>query len=205
VSQNTALGSLYCFNNHLYALDLSSNTALTSFDGSNQTVEFTLYNNGSGEYEFPVTLNNPVFTEAAISYAGGTLSSSNNAVASTHFDIETNLGTRLLSGEITFTYSEETTGIVETGHAASLRVYPNPTKGQLIIENGELTINNVEVYDVVGRLQRLDCFVPRNDVSNEGVIANEVKQSSITIDVSGLPSGMYFLKVDGTVVKFVKH
>jgi hypothetical protein len=73
-----------------------------------------------------------------------------------------------------------TVGIAEkTGNSASIRVYPNPTKGQLTIDNGELTMNNVEIYNVVG--QKL-----------QSKIVN--LQSKIVIDVSHLAKGLYFFE-----------
>jgi len=81
-------------------------------------------------------------------------------------------------------------GIVETHCNASLRIYPNPTNGQLTIDNGELTIENVEVYNIVG--QKL-----------QSKIVN--LQSKIEIDVSHLASGLYFLKVDNKTFKIIKN
>jgi len=79
------------------------------------------------------------------------------------------------------------TSIAETHCNASLRVYPNPTDGQLIIENGELTIENYSIYSVVGQ------------VVMQGVLQNNI------INVEQLASGMYFLKVGNKVIKFVKN
>jgi hypothetical protein len=79
-------------------------------------------------------------------------------------------------------------GVVETGHAPSLRVYPNPTNGQLIIESGELIIENVDIYDVFGR----------------NVGANLRVCPENTIDVSYLDKGMCFLRIAGKTAKFVK-
>ena len=84
----------------------------------------------------------------------------------------------------------EGVGIVETHCNASLRIYPNPVKGELIIEKGEEKIENVEIYNVVGQLL-------------QSKIVN--LQSETVIDVSHLASGMYFLKVDNKVVRFVKE
>ena len=79
------------------------------------------------------------------------------------------------------------TSIAETHCNASLRVYPNPTDRQLIIENGELTIENYSIYSVVGQ------------VVMQGVLQNNI------INVEQLASGMYFLKVGNKVIKFVKN
>ena len=71
-----------------------------------------------------------------------------------------------------------------------ISVYPNPTTGQLVIENGELKIENVEIYDVLGRKQ--------NAESRKG-------ENTVTMDISGLASGIYFLKIDNVVVKVIKN
>jgi len=63
----------------------------------------------------------------------------------------------------------------------SITIYPNPTTGELIIENGELKIENVEIYDVYGR--KLS--------SNHHIIT----LSHHKIDISHLQSGVYFVKV----------
>ena len=73
-----------------------------------------------------------------------------------------------------------------------LRVYPNPTTGELVvIDNGQLTIDNVEVFDVLGRKQKAE---------------SRKENGGILIDVSGLSGGIYFLRVQterGFVIKKV--
>ena len=79
-------------------------------------------------------------------------------------------------------------GIAETPSMASLRVYPNPTGNQLRIKNYELREDaEYVIYSVVGQ------------VVLQGKLYNN------TINVESLASGMYLLKVDGKVVKFVKE
>ena len=84
-------------------------------------------------------------------------------------------------------------GIVETHCNASLRVYPNPTNGQLTIAISDLRHEtvNVEIYDVVGQ--------------NVGTWRAASLQEEITIDISSLASGMYFLKVGNKTARFVKE
>jgi len=84
-------------------------------------------------------------------------------------------------------------GIVSATLNNQIRVYPNPTTGQLKIKNYELRENDIiEIYDVVGqKLMQLPCRDVINHVS--------------TIDISHLASGMYFLKVNNQVVKFMKE
>ena len=84
---------------------------------------------------------------------------------------------------------------VETQRILSLRVYSNPTNGRLIIDYGDSKgacplVKVVEIYDVVGR-------------KIQSKIVN--LQSEIIIDVSHLANGVYFLKVDNKVVRFVKE
>jgi len=85
----------------------------------------------------------------------------------------------------------DTTNIVDlrvTGN--ELWVYPNPTTGQLIINNEQLTIKNVEIFDIVGCKLSAFCFLP---------------SAFIEIDISHLASGIYFLRIDGKTMKLVKE
>ena len=78
--------------------------------------------------------------------------------------------------------------IVSTKLNNQLQIYPNPTTGQLRIINYELR-DGIEVFDVNGRcVETLRAASLRNG----------------TIDVSHLPAGVYFLRVDGQTVRFVK-
>jgi hypothetical protein len=70
-------------------------------------------------------------------------------------------------------------GIVETHCNASLRVYPNPTDGQLRITNYELQIKNIEIFDLLGK----------------SVGTNPCVRPETTIDISHLPAGMYFMRI----------
>ena len=71
-----------------------------------------------------------------------------------------------------------------------LKIYPNPTTGELRIENGELKIENVEIYDIYGK-----------KISSHHLIPT----SSHHFDVSQLPAGIYFLKMGNKTAKFVKQ
>ena len=81
------------------------------------------------------------------------------------------------------------TSIAETVQGAGLKVYPNPTTGQLQVTGYELQENaEYRIYSIVGQV------VMQGKLEHEG-----------QIDVSALSSGMYFLKIDNKVVKFVKE
>jgi hypothetical protein len=45
----------------------------------------------------------------------------------------------------------ETTAIIDRKEKTISLLYPNPTTGQLTIENGELTIEDIEIFDVFGQ------------------------------------------------------
>jgi hypothetical protein len=72
-----------------------------------------------------------------------------------------------------------------------LKIYPNPTNGQLTIDNGQLTMENIKIYDIMGR------------------IVNNCQLSTVNcqlkIDVSHLPAGVYFLRIGNKTAKFVKQ
>ena len=78
-------------------------------------------------------------------------------------------------------------GINETEQNSSLNLYPNPVLDKLYIET-DIEVEEVVVYDVYGRLQELSAISGQPSV----------------IDVSGLNSGVYFVKVvtsEGETVK----
>jgi hypothetical protein len=72
-----------------------------------------------------------------------------------------------------------TTSIIEVETNSTLQIYPNPTKGQLTMDNGQLTMEYVEIYDISGRkLQTI-----------------KVLETSKVLDVSHLANGIYLIKV----------
>jgi len=81
-------------------------------------------------------------------------------------------------------FTATSVGIVETHCNASLRVYPNPVNGQLIIDN-------VEIYNVVG--QKLNNY------------QLSIVNSQLIIDISHLATGMYFLRIGNKTARFVKE
>ncbi|MCL2511300.1 MAG: T9SS type A sorting domain-containing protein [Bacteroidales bacterium] len=82
-------------------------------------------------------------------------------------------------------------GIVETGRAPSLRVYPNPTKGEITIDpefnsGGKLKVENVEIFDVMGRKAPLNPPEGGRLPSFGGVGGG---------NIAHLPNGIYFLRI----------
>ena len=87
---------------------------------------------------------------------------------------------------------------VETLKNDRITVFPNPTNGQLTIDNGQLTISNVEIFDVMGRKIPLQ-FI-------EGVDGAAGRGSYRSYDLTLFPAGIYFLKITteaGVVTKKV--
>ena len=98
-----------------------------------------------------------------------------------------------------------TIGISEKEGVAFLQIYPNPTNDILTINNEQLTIEKIEIYNVMGQ-----CVFTTPNPSEGGESSTSAQFPSfggagVVIDVSHLPAGMYFLKIDGKVVKFVKE
>jgi hypothetical protein len=86
-------------------------------------------------------------------------------------------------------------------------VYPNPTTGELRMENGEWKIMNVEVFDIYGRKIEIPRFA-RNDAGDK-FPSNELEgwqpqADGVVLNISHLATGIYFLKMEtenGTIVK----
>lgn len=77
--------------------------------------------------------------------------------------------------------------------ATELKVYPNPAESQITISNLQSAKGNVTVtiYDVLGKEKMQGSFTT-------------VSEGKIQVDVSTLDSGIYFVKVNDSVQKFVK-
>jgi hypothetical protein len=96
-----------------------------------------------------------------------------------------------LEGEVSPLSNEvciEGVGISGYEQSSTFTVYPNPTNGQLTIDNGQLIINNVEIFDVYGK----KCHVINSPPSMEGW---QPKADGVVFDISHLQSGIYFVKI----------
>jgi hypothetical protein len=81
----------------------------------------------------------------------------------------------------------------------TITVYPNPTTGELIVEiagdpessSGRNDVQSIEVFDIYGRM-----------VSSHHLITSS---SHHLINISHLPAGIYFLRIENQTVKVVKQ
>jgi hypothetical protein len=83
-------------------------------------------------------------------------------------------------------------GFSNISSIAEVQVYPNPTTGQLTINNEQLTIIGIEVFDVYGR--KHEWANGRRDEGAKGVV----------MDISGLAAGVYFVKIRTEVGETIK-
>jgi len=78
---------------------------------------------------------------------------------------------------------------IENIEVAAVKVFPNPTTGKLRIESGKLRIEDIEIFDIYGRTQKAEIKKQKREIS---------------IDISELPVGVYFLRIkteQGEVVR----
>jgi len=87
-------------------------------------------------------------------------------------------------------------GIVETDNEPSVRVYPNPTSGQLQVTSLLLSLSKYELQDA-----NYHIF----NVMGQLIMEGRLQDETTTINVESLPAGMYFLRIAGKTVKFVKQ
>ena len=83
---------------------------------------------------------------------------------------------------------KQNVNIVGATPALPLQVYPNPTNSQLRIENYEVSMGEIQIIDVVGR-----------------VVVTHCNASLPIIDISHLEKGLYFLKIGNKTMKIIKN
>jgi hypothetical protein len=134
-----------------------------------------LYETEAGEYARTISLNKPTFGNKFINYYEGILKSPSDTISETSFIVQTGKAGYELSGTMSFTYSN--VGI-NPPEKTELKVYPNPTTGELKIEMCDMRyeICDIAIFDIMGR-----------KVSHLTI--------SHPISISHLPAGIYFLRI----------
>jgi len=95
-------------------------------------------------------------------------------------------------GYIDLTVDFQLNSNINSNLLSDVKIYPNPTTGVLIIENGKLKIENVELYDMTGRSVAIV------------ETGHALSLRNATIDISHLPAGLYFLRIDNQTIKITK-
>ena len=83
--------------------------------------------------------------------------------------------------------------VSENAPISKITVFPNPTNGEVRIRkmnNEQLIMNNVEVFDIYGRKQKAGC---------------RMQDAEMVINIAHLPAGIYFLRVAEQTLKVIKN
>ncbi|NNC94008.1 MAG: T9SS type A sorting domain-containing protein [Chitinophagales bacterium] len=81
----------------------------------------------------------------------------------------------------TFDYPSSMVSINPIDQVSMVEIYPNPTKGQLII-SAETRIKTIEIFDLTGRSQ----------------VKAEVNRAEYVLDISKLSKGIYTIEINGS-------
>ena len=104
-----------------------------------------------------------------------------------------------------FTGSEPVENKITENQFDEIKVYPNPTRGELRITNYELRIINVEVFDIYGR--NLSSYLTPH--TSHLIPHTSYLTPHTSLNISDLAAGFYFLKIytekGGVVRKVVKY
>jgi hypothetical protein len=98
---------------------------------------------------------------------------------------------KLISNNNSALYSDIISINIGSEQATNLKIYPNPTDNNITIIGDEIQLKNIKNLDVFGR-----------DVTNS-LLINSQNLSRLELDLSGLPSGMYYL-VTGYAVRTIE-
>ena len=94
-------------------------------------------------------------------------------------------------------WEEVTVGIAETALSDQIIVYPNPTNGMINVQCLMINVQNIEIFDVMGKTVTVETWHAAS------------LQPKTTLDLSTLPSGVYFIRIqteNGTITKkVIKH
>ena len=195
--------------NTVYGIDVSGNSTVT-VNGSVTAADYGINASGSGTgTATTVTVNGNVNTAngygvKAYDNVAITIDGKINAPSYSYIRLNNNDYTaadgvidpakpnylKYIDGSSIVWVGNKTTA-VESITNYELRIYPNPVKDELKIENGELRIEKVEICDLSGKMVNCEWL------------------NGKSVNVSNLPQGIYFVKLEtdkGTVTrKFVKE
>ncbi|MBL7926739.1 MAG: T9SS type A sorting domain-containing protein [Bacteroidia bacterium] len=81
-----------------------------------------------------------------------------------------------------------------SGFFQNVTLHPNPASTQLTVQvpNANMVYVTVAIYDVIGNILQAPAI-------------KEISNDSFTVDINHLSTGMYFIKVNHRVLRFVKQ
>jgi Leucine-rich repeat (LRR) protein len=159
VSANTALTTLQANKNKLTALDISKNSKLVYVNVSENALKtLNLKNGNNTNFTTAFMFKNPGLSCILVDNASFATSSI------------------VFSKDASASYSTTCTLGIEDSVFDKVVLYPNPTKGEVHINN--ITLEKATVYNSLGQLVKT--FVFNGDTNN-------------TINLSGLPRGIYYV------------
>ncbi|HEX8014366.1 MAG TPA: T9SS type A sorting domain-containing protein, partial [Flavobacterium sp.] len=175
VSKNLFLNSLRCNSNKFTSLDVSKNTALTTLYCYNNPLlnSLNLKNGknsliGTGKIKIFYNPNLSCIQVDDVAYSNANWSAAKDATASYSLNC-TSLG-------------------ISESVFNTITVYPNPSKGEIYIDN--VTLEKATVYDALGKLVKTTKFVGDSN--------------SNTINLAGSPSGIYYIYLERQGITVVK-
>lgn len=163
MARNVVLTTFICNNNNMSFLDLTKNVMLNKFDCQNNSLRYLNLKNGNNK-NFDLTYSN--FTN-------------NTELTCINVDDENYSNKNWAEiKDATAVYSTDCNALgVEDSVFDKAVVYPNPTKGEVHINN--IALEKATVYNSLGQLVKT--FVLNNNETNN------------TINLAGLPRGVYYV------------
>lgn len=73
-----------------------------------------------------------------------------------------------------------------------VKIYPNPTVSQLVIESNNLSVDRIKIYNTLGQNMSANYHY------------TEVGTDKLKLNVSSLPAGVYYVVVNSEVIRFTK-
>ena len=172
VSKNVSLVKLSCSNNQIVGLDLSKNTLLRDVNCSNNKLTSLNLSNGNNtklvNVNFKMNASLSCIQVDDTSYANANWSTAKDAVA-------------------IYSKTACTLGIVDVVFD-KIALYPNPTRGELHIEN--IVLEKASVYDVLGKLVKTEKFTNGSNTNS--------------INLSGFSKGVYYLYLESEGSTFIR-
>ncbi|MDR2970825.1 MAG: endonuclease/exonuclease/phosphatase family protein [Bacteroidales bacterium] len=95
--------------------------------------------------------------------------------------------------------------IADMQKRSSFFVYPNPTTGKIVVSS-EYQVVSIEVFDMIGKRQEIHRYA-RNDGENSPPFMEgwQPQADEVVINISHLPAGIYFIKVNEETTKIIKY